>query len=557
MARAILIVFLALPLLGAGQRFMSRSLDPVINVRALHEELKQALKEARHNSPHSAAANATLTPMLQSLPKNEQGRVGTAAMRYAVQRYFSHRHGWVIKGFEPHEVRSSTEQLGESILSSKVPGYIDAILESELQNKGFSIEDVLAVVMSVERLIVDEISGSVEQAYHLNHQATHNRLNKGTLMTVIDSYLLVEMLERGQNVTEEEHNADRADILELYPNWESLRLFVQDLVASEVTSSHFRTSNPFVQQQGYSFEDAVRIAQRISDEYGTWGNLECLEVQSALVELDPLSTGRVPLSTFYKASESGEHGFQESAEYLQQLGALDTSSPSLGPRVIIANYVYGMSNCLSSTPYYSVCCLNACETILQEIETSLAKPSAKPAEILRVVEGLTFSADGSGGLKVPLHQRLEEVAAQNAGEVSLHGRLFAQWLHYAFPHECPYPHMSGVVRPQTQGERMTQGTSIFAETEEIEQHVNGTTLDQKNFASSPSDDLWSWDEELLHEPEPQKRLVRQRAFPVPAWLIALGLLVIVSSLFKVMQARHHGTKVGYEYPMKKSAGYHV
>ncbi|OLP24478.1 hypothetical protein AK812_SmicGene48940, partial [Symbiodinium microadriaticum] len=24
----------------------------------------------------------------------------------------------------------------------------------------------------------------------------------------------------------------------------------------------------------------------------------------------------------------------------------------------------------------------------------------------------------------------------------LHGRLFAQWMHYAFPHECPYPQIA-------------------------------------------------------------------------------------------------------------------
>jgi len=26
--------------------------------------------------------------------------------------------------------------------------------------------------------------------------------------------------------------------------------------------------------------------------------------------------------------------------------------------------------------------------------------------------------------------------------VPLHGRLFTQWLHFAFPHECPYPHIT-------------------------------------------------------------------------------------------------------------------
>merc|ERR1719498_526824 len=103
---------------------------------------------------------------------------------------------------------------------------------------------------------------------------------------------------------------------------------------------------------------------------------------NALSEMDPSSTGRVPLSAFYKRGQSGDHGFLETAEYLEQLRALDTSSTLLGPRVIITNYVYGMSNCLSSTPYYSVCCLNECEGLLQQIEVSIKKPSATPIEIL-------------------------------------------------------------------------------------------------------------------------------------------------------------------------------
>ena len=36
---------------------------------------------------------------------------------------------------------------------------------------------------------------------------------------------------------------------------------------------------------------------------------------------------------------------------------------------------------------------------------------------------------------------MEQVASHHGGKVPLHGRLFAQWLHHAFPRECPYPHV--------------------------------------------------------------------------------------------------------------------
>merc|ERR1719195_1631026 len=50
--------------------------------------------------------------------------------------------------------------------------------------------------------------------------------------------------------------------------------------------------------------------------------------------------------------------------------------------------------------------------------------------------------------------RLQEVAALTDGKVNLHGRLFAQWMHHAFPRECPYPHEAGTTAPQTADEWM-------------------------------------------------------------------------------------------------------
>merc|ERR1719271_2328317 len=46
-----------------------------------------------------------------------------------------------------------------------------------------------------------------------------------------------------------------------------------------------------------------------------------------------------------------------------------------------------------------------------------------------------------------LSQRLEEVAAHHHGRVPLHGRLFTQWLHYAYPRECNFPHAAGSINP--------------------------------------------------------------------------------------------------------------
>merc|ERR1719169_390075 len=52
-----------------------------------------------------------------------------------------------------------------------------------------------------------------------------------------------------------------------------------------------------------------------------------------------------------------------------------------------------------------------------------------------------------------LRRMLDEIVGHSgASGVPLHGRLLAQWLHYAFPHECPYPVDSGVVAPKVASE---------------------------------------------------------------------------------------------------------
>merc|ERR1719210_43724 len=46
-------------------------------------------------------------------------------------------------------------------------------------------------------------------------------------------------------------------------------------------------------------------------------------------------------------------------------------------------------------------------------------------------------------LSSALLARLDEIAEHHAGQVALHGRLFAQWMHHAYPRECPFPHIAG------------------------------------------------------------------------------------------------------------------
>merc|ERR1712190_604840 len=67
-------------------------------------------------------------------------------------------------------------------------------------------------------------------------------------------------------------------------------------------------------------------------------------------------------------------------------------------------------------------------------------------------------------LNAPLLYRLNEIAEGHGGTVPLHGRLFAQWMHHAFPRECPFPHVSGTKNPQTPSEWMEENSDVSVRT---------------------------------------------------------------------------------------------
>ena len=66
---------------------------------------------------------------------------------------------------------------------------------------------------------------------------------------------------------------------------------------------------------------------------------------------------------------------------------------------------------------------------------------ASPNRILPVVQRLLNAreVEARNVTTQLVAQQLEAIAEVHSGEVLLHGRLFAQGVHYASPYECPYP----------------------------------------------------------------------------------------------------------------------
>merc|ERR1719291_7884 len=239
--------------------------------------------------------------------------------------------------------------------------------------------------------------------------------------------------------------------------------------------------------------------------------------------------------------EQGTDFFSLNPEFLRHQGLLDESDPT-EPLVVIPNFMAARMNCFSPSKYYNLCCNDRCEELMDDLEKEIQAPQASPRDILRVL-GVTKSAYEPAGhnLFTLLEKRLQEVADQHGGEVPLHSRLFAQWMHFAHPAKCPYPHLSGVVKPITVDEwKAETGLEPKASAKEMWSMINGTGREWMKPSCDNLDEegmcMWSPEEELVdavawhasaRPAEPDQMGVRQ-------WLRIFAFMALVVSSIVAM-----------------------
>jgi hypothetical protein len=273
------------------------------------------------------------------------------------------------------------------------------------------------------------------------------------------------------------------------------------------------------------------------ERYGRWQSGECSTLKDQLVALeDRNATGRVRLADFYSSALYGDNWqFCESSDYLQQLGALDDSDPSQ-LRVIIPNYINSLSNCVASSSYYAVCCIDECEDLMGSLEAKLGKPEATPADILSAISQLPAPGSNAASREVPaaLILKLKEVAEHNGGSVPLHGRLFQQWLHHVYPRECQYPHVSGTISPRrVEDWQKETGKKVTASKEEMRQFIEAARRGVRSKASYEEgmcSAMWTMEEELVAKHVGPSTAATESAGPKMWRTVVRSLALIAAAL---------------------------
>lgn len=434
------------------------------------EEVAEILKmEEEHDTELLEKLEQELGQMYASLPKNEHGNIGHQTVRYALHRFFVKRHGWFIRGLEPDNATWTPQRLPNGELP---PAWVKEWVPNFLQEKiehhghhGMSIRDLAEMAATMEDLVFKEVGLRLKLVYQVHGEPLSEPLPRATADELLGTFYMTFLLANNLTGNSTAHLLRKKKVFaRKYRGYKPAHEWFENLVNERLGSA-----------ETVDLQTASTVVNDIGLKYHTFNEAECNELRTTLQKMESRKPGRVRLSVFYNMSRFTHWRFTEKPEYLKTLGALDDTDPSQ-LSLITANYVMARPNCLDASNLYTLCCTNACEDLMGELEREIGNSTATPEQITGLVSQLASDlVPAPRVLSSSLVGRLDSIALYHGGGVvPLHGRLFAQWMHHAYPRECPYPHESGRISPQTAEEwSRAAGSSEQSSDEERQKFVDG------------------------------------------------------------------------------------
>jgi len=400
--------------------------------RALFAELEAAMAGTHggFTAAHVRDLEEELSGFFAALPKNENGRLAHATVRYAVHQQFLRQHAWYIRSLNPVGEAQTPASPGEA-LRGQVPEHLQSLIEKQQEGRGLGLRELAAMVATLEHLIQGDMGERLKAAYAAHGLRANGTVSGHEVTTILETFMahFLSLEHRsGYALTPEQARNERIAI-EGYSGWPAVKNLVHGAVQKR-SSVGVRAPFPFA--------DALAAAKEVMDGFETMSAEECRGIKKDLSAMQEGTAGRVLLADLHRKALEGAMLFAESTEYLATLGALDESEPGR-PRVLVPNYVYSPSNCLGTTSFFDMCCPNECEALLQRLERGLRSPEVTPAEVVELLATTPGEGMDAASVSGPALAELDALAHAREGRVPLHGLAFARWLHRAFPHECPRP----------------------------------------------------------------------------------------------------------------------
>jgi len=428
------------PIAHADQ-FLSRS---ALRKDAFEEAVFSGLTGVAHNASVQSVKREMET-MFSALPKNAHGNLDPSTVRYALHRYFVDKHGWFVKGLDPADANLDFSTSG--MVKEKATKYIQDIFDKKLNGRGVGLEDLANFAIMVADLVHAEAVEDLERVYSALRFDLNSELSLKDFDTAIRAFLSEAIVfdAKIRSRTEFEIFEERARLS--YPEYDDIVMWARDMHLFTEFSKRSR-DNPFI-SHGIDFDHASSFMKLIVHHFGSLLNMECQTMKDDLVKMQIGDSGRLLVSDFYGNRDLQLH---ESFKYLKNLGVVEESE-TYSTRLVISNYISSKSRCLPFSGYYAVCCPDECHRLLGRFEREFTAPVATPEMIIDVVSRTVSSSMMSpSNVSATLFARLTKIASTHGGKVPLHGRLFKQWMHYVYPLECSFPHITGTVNAVNQDE---------------------------------------------------------------------------------------------------------
>merc|ERR1719440_154041 len=131
-------------------------------------ELEEALgnEHRTFTEKRLGAIKKVVQPVFAALPKNEFGKLGSAATSYALFRIFVARHAWFITGLEPFKAMATWNASSPtSLMDQRVPEFITGLFNTRLGKTGFGVHELAVLAASLEHFVHKESLVRLNAAY--------------------------------------------------------------------------------------------------------------------------------------------------------------------------------------------------------------------------------------------------------------------------------------------------------------------------------------------------------------------------------------------------------
>jgi len=432
--------------------------------RALIAEIESALA-GNHTGIDAArlwSLEQELKPIFETLP-HESGRddasggLRLASARYLLHQHFLREHAWYVRGLNPAGDGRKPPSAKEE-LRSRVAGHLLEVLENKVGKDGLNLKVLAAFVATLEFLIRGDQRERLKQAWLVHNLKTEGTADADESTSVLRVFMAhyaftSQKVDSGYVLTLDKGLDEVKKVSLAYPGWANIISFIHGEVAERLAKSS---------SGELTFEDVFKAADKALLKFQEVSGAMCRDMVKTFTALDGGMNGSVRHADLIKSGSGSGNLVREPKEYLVSLGALDESPPD-GPHLLMPNYMLGPSNCDGTTSFYDLCCPNDCEAHKMQLERAVTK-AADPLESVKNIVQQSLASTIPDDLLTHLHSLVQA----NRGQLLLHGRGFAEWLHKVFPRECPKPReadfrgMAGNTMPDADTDFQATATSLEA-----------------------------------------------------------------------------------------------